>query len=185
MWGDGDRLGLGAPRQACGHRVPRPDAGLRADHVDHALDRPAPGHLATRRRASRSTSSATMRCVTPPHRKQCAPPVSGHGEGRLPATGSTLPTPARRRVTGWWMRWTAHRPTSPTRSTIASKASTSSRYAGHSGAGSAAQRRQQPDRFGTTESACRDPAERPGRVAGYGHGVNLLQPERCSGILAI
>ena len=68
------------------------------------------------------------RWVTPQHRRQCAPPVSGHGEGRLSATGSTLPTPARRCVTGWCVSGIAHRPTSPPRCTIASKASTSSRY---------------------------------------------------------
>jgi pimeloyl-ACP methyl ester carboxylesterase len=117
-------------------------------------DRIASLVLATRRRASRSTSSATMRWVTPPHRKQCAPPVSGHGEGRLSATGSTLPTPARRCLTGWWMRWTAHRPTSPPRSTIAS-----------------AQQKALAETL---------PNGRVELFAGYGHGVNLLQPERCS-----
>jgi pimeloyl-ACP methyl ester carboxylesterase len=42
----------------------------------------------------------------------------------------------------------------------------------HQGAGPAAQRRQQPDRLGTTEGACRDPAERPGRA------VCRLRPRR-------
>ena len=42
----------------------------------------------------------------------------------------------------------------------------------HHGAGPAAQRRQQPDRLGTTEGACRDPAERPGRA------VCRLRPRR-------
>ena len=44
--------GLGAPRQACGHRVPRPEAAIRADPGAPTLDGPAPGPRAPRRRAT-------------------------------------------------------------------------------------------------------------------------------------
>jgi pimeloyl-ACP methyl ester carboxylesterase len=55
---------------------------------------------ATRRPAPPITSNAPTLWVMAPHQRRCAPPASGHGAGRLSATGSTLPTPARPCVTG-------------------------------------------------------------------------------------
>lgn len=48
-------------------------------------------------------------------------------------------------------------------------------------AGLAAQRRQKPDRLRTTKYPRANPAAWLARtVRGYGHGVNLLLPERCA-----
>ena len=83
---------------------------------------------AIRRRAFPTTSSAPTRWTMPPRRTRCAPLVSVHGAARPSATGSTAPTPVRRCATGWCARWTARGRTSPPRCTIASRASTSTRY---------------------------------------------------------
>ncbi len=112
----------------------------------------------------------------------CAPMELAPGAGRLSATGSTWSAPAQIYATGSCARWTARRPRSPlpcmiasrgvdTRPLLAKIAAPVLLLSGDKSPIAASQQQVFVQSL---------PNGRVQSFAGVGHGVNLLQPERCA-----
>ena len=116
-------------------------------------------------------------------RRRSAPMALANGVAKPSAIGSTSSTPRNRCANGALPRWTRRAPTLPRHCTNASRQSMSrpllSKGSGPLCCCSAATRAGSPP-----SSRKYSPTTLPnGRLelfAGYGHGVNLLQPERCA-----